>query len=459
MHSMHALLAAAGPHPLTSLPFVVMLAAVALLPLVPRFAHWWHENANKLLVSGALCVVTLAIYAAGHGHAGDEPGLAPVLTVLDHAILLDYLPFTITLLALYTIAGGIELTGTLRGRPATNVALLAVGTLLASAIGTTGAAVLLVRPLLRANAGRTRVVHTVMFFIFTVCNCGGLLLPIGDPPLLLGYMRGVPFLWTLSLVPHWLFVNVALLVMYAVWDAVAFSHEPDSVKAPPAGGQARLGVAGARNFLLLALVVFSVAAVDPTRPIPGTSLHPPPYLRATIALAATVASWKLTWFTPRGLRERAKFDFHPIAEVAALFLGIFVTIQPVLGLLQDPATIAHFGLRTPESFYFTTGTLSAFLDNAPTYVIFFESAKIFPLGEAPVALADGTSVSHELLAAVSCGAVFFGAATYVGNGPNFLVKAIAEQSGVKMPTFFVYLFLSAVVLVPVLVASAYLLPW
>ena len=453
------LLAALAPHPLTALPFALMLMAVALLPLVPRLAHWWHANSSKLLVSGVLAVATLVIYAAGQGHPGDQPGLSPVLHVLDHAIVADYVPFTITLLALYTIAGGIELTGSLRGRPATNVALLAVGTLLASAIGTTGAAVLLVRPLLRANEGRTRVVHTVMFFIFTVCNCGGLLLPIGDPPLLLGYMRGVPFLWTLSLWPHWAFVNVALLAIYWIWDAIAYAKESESAKVKAAPGDAPLGIEGARNFLLLALVVFAIAAVDPSRPIPGTSVHPPPYLRGAIMLAATAASLKMAWFTPRGLRERAKFDFHPIAEVAALFLGIFVTIEPVLGLLKDPATIAHFGLRTPESFYFTTGALSAFLDNAPTYVIFFESAKMFALGDAPVSLANGEAVSHALLAAVSCGAVFFGAATYVGNGPNFLVKAIAEQSGVKMPTFFVYLFMSAVVLVPVLVASAYLLTW
>jgi Na+/H+ antiporter NhaD/arsenite permease-like protein len=450
---------AVSPHPLTAAPFALMLLAVALLPLAPRAAGWWHANASKVLVSAALSLVTIVVYAAGAGHRGDEPGLAPVLVLLDHAIVADYVPFTITLVALYTIAGGIELSGRIRGRPAVNLAILAAGTVLASAIGTTGAAVLLVRPLLRANAGRTRVVHTVLFFIYTVCNCGGLLLPIGDPPLLLGYLRGVPFTWTLSLLPEWLLVNGALLAAYWVWDRAAFAREPESAKrGAGAADGAPFRIEGARNFVLLAIVVFAIAAVDPSRPVPGTSWRPPPYLRATIAVVCTALSLRPGWFTPRGLRERAGFDFHPIAEVAALFLGIFVTIQPVLGLLKDPELIARLGLRTPAGFYFTTGALSAFLDNAPTYVVFFETAKVFHPGDAAVALAGGESVSPSLLAAVSCASVFFGAVTYVGNGPNFLVKAIAERSGVKMPTFFAYLFWSAVVLVPVLAAAALLLP-
>jgi Na+/H+ antiporter NhaD/arsenite permease-like protein len=448
---------AVAPHPLTAAPFVAMLLCVALLPLVPRAAHWWHANSSKLLVSVALSVVTIAVYAMGLGHPG-EYGAEPVLHLLDHAVVADYLPFTITLLALYTIAGGIELTGRLRGRPATNTAILAAGTVLASAIGTTGAAVLLIRPLLRANAGRTRVVHTVLFFIYTVCNCGGLLLPIGDPPLLLGFLRGVPFTWTLNLFPEWAFVNGVLLAAYFVWDRRQFAREPIDPAEDRGADGAGLGVLGARNMILLAIVVFSIATVDPSRPLPLTAWHPPPYLRATIAVVCTVLSLRSAWFTPPGLRERAKFDFHPIAEVAALFLGIFVTIQPVLALLQSPELIARLGLRGPSGFYFTTGALSAFLDNAPTYVVFFEAAKVFDPGADAVRLASGESIAAPLLAAISLGSVLFGALTYIGNGPNFLVKAISEQSGVKMPTFFVYLGISAAVLLPVLAAASLFLP-
>lgn len=449
------LLAAEGrPHLAWIAPFAVLLACVAVLPLFKATEHWWHSNRNKLLVSGALGLVTLGYYASARAFHVPEPGWDSVLAVLDHALLREYVPFLVMLFSLYTVAGGIELTGDLRGRPAVNTAFLAAGTAIASFVGTTGAAMLLIRPLLRANAGRKHVVHTVVFFIFTVCNCGGLLLPIGDPPLFLGYLRGVPFTWTLGLWPQWLLVNGAVLAVYFAWEMRAFRAE--SATALPAGPGRPLGIAGAPNLVLLGGVVASVAFLVPGRTFPGTSWTTPAHLREIVMLACVAASLKLRFFTPSGLRQRVGFDYFPIAEVACIFLGLFVTMQVPLEILDDPATVRALGIRSPAAFFWATGGLSAVLDNAPTYIVFLEAAKGVPADGAFITLASGMHefghVSAASLAAVSCGAVFMGALTYIGNGPNFLVRAIAEQAGVKMPTFVGFLRYSFVVLVPVFVA-------
>ena len=452
MNEPHVLLLAADADPRWSAPFVALLLAIAVLPLVPATAHWWHRNSSKLLVSAALGTATLAYYFLWHGFHGDEAGFRSVRALLHHAVLEEYVPFVVLLFALYTIAGGIEITGDLRARPATNTAFLAVGALIASAVGTTGAAMVLVRPLLRTNAQRKRVVHTVVFFIFVVCNCGGLLLPLGDPPLFLGYLRGVPFEWTLTLVPEWALVNGLLLLTYFVWDWFAYRGEtlPD-VRHDEARVE-RLRLNGGGNLLLLGGVVACIALLDAHRPVPGTEWTPPAYLREALMLALAAVSYFVPLVTPRGLRARVSFDFVPIAEVACLFIGIFVTMQVPLEILSDRGTVARLGVGQPMGFFWVTGGLSAVLDNAPTYVVFLETARSVINAPGPL-VAPG--VSEPLLKAVSCGAVFMGAMTYIGNGPNFLVKAIAERAGVPMPSFFGYLRYSVLVLGPILAIASY----
>jgi Na+/H+ antiporter NhaD/arsenite permease-like protein len=310
----------------------------------------------------------------------------------------------------------------------------------------------LVRPLLRTNSERKHVVHTVVFFIFVACNCGGLLLPIGDPPLFLGYLRGVPFEWTLTLVPQWLVVNGLLLTIYFVWDLRAHRREAFGDIRRDETRVHGLRLVGGRNLFLLAGVVACVAFLDPSRPVPGTDWTPPHFFREALMLALGISSVRPA-FTPPGLRKRVGFDLAPIAEVACLFIGVFITMQVPLTILQDPGTARAMGVNDSTEFFWATGLLSAFLDNAPTYVVFFETAlQVDGAGQALV----GPGVPESYLAAVSCGAVFLGAATYIGNGPNFLVKAIAERSGVAMPSFFGYMRYSALVLVPVLALTSLL---
>jgi Na+/H+ antiporter NhaD/arsenite permease-like protein len=441
------LLLADGAHPAWTAPFVMLLLAIAVLPLVPATAHWWHRNSSKLLVACALGAATLVYYVVWHGYHGAEPGLASVGALLRHAVLAEYVPFIVLLFALYTIAGGIELSGDLRARPSTNTAFLATGAVAASFVGTTGAAMVLVRPLLRTNSDRKHVAHTLVFFIFVVCNCGGLLLPLGDPPLFLGYLRGVPFEWTLTLLPEWALVNGLLLVTYYVWDRRAYAREAHSDVRRDEARVQPLRMRGGWNLALLAGVVGCVGLLDANRAVPGTDWTPPPYLREALMLALAAASYFAAAVTPKGLRERAAFDFAPIAEVACLFVGVFVTMQVPIEILGEPSTVASMGVGRPMGFFWATGLLSSVLDNAPTYVVFLETARHVPNAPGPL-VAPG--VSEPLLAAVSCGAVFFGAMTYIGNGPNFLVKSIAERAGVPMPTFFGFLRYSVLVLGPIL---------
>jgi Na+/H+ antiporter NhaD/arsenite permease-like protein len=361
----------------------------------------------------------------------------------------DYVPFIVLLFTLYTISGGIRIEGDLPAHPMTNALFIAVGGGLASLIGTTGAAMLLVRPLLDTNAERKHVAHTVVFFIFVACNCGGLLLPLGDPPLFLGYLNGVDFLWTFSLWKSWLLVNGLLLAIYVLVDR--FYYYPHESRADIVADETRvqrLKFSGVwPNALLLIGVVLSVAFLDPAKAIPGTDWHPWMYLREMVQLALVAVSLVVG---SHEVRDANRFDYVAIVEVAALFIGIFVAMQPALELLH--ARGANLGIDTPQKFFWASGWLSSVLDNAPTYLVFFQTAQALPAGDQPAA----AGVAEPLLRAISLGSVLMGAMTYIGNGPNFMVKAIAEKAGVKMPSFFGYLAYSFVVLLPVLALNAWL---
>ena len=400
------------------LPFVAMLLAIAICPLwVP---HWWERNRNKLLLSCALGLPVAGVYLA------QRP--AALLHTLE-----EYLSFMLLLAALYTISGGIRLTGDLEATPLTNTAFLAVGSVLASLIGTTGASVLLIRALLETNRERSRVIHTVVFFIFLVSNIGGLLTPIGDPPLLLGYLKGVPFFWALRLWRHWLVAVGALLVTYFVWDSIHHAREPLARLRRDRSELRPLRVEGAVNALALLGVVAAIAL-----------LHAPWREGLILGLAGVSL-----WLTPRRIWRANGFTAAPMVEVAVLFLGIFLTMIPALEILR--ARGPELSVQAPWQFFWATGLLSSFLDNAPTYLAFLALAQGLGLTN------DVVGVSHEVLAAISVGAVFMGANTYVGNAPNFMIKAMVEQSGVTMPTFLGYMGYSAAILLPLFVVLTFLL--
>jgi len=391
------------------LPFVLMLLGIAVLPLATP--HFWESNLRKLGVAALLGLPVLVLYAQHNP------------TALLHAGV-DYVSFIILLGSLFVISGGILVTGDIEATPRVNTVFLAIGAVLANFIGTTGASMLLIRPLLSTNQERKRVVHTVVFFIFVVSNVGGLLTPLGDPPLFLGYLRGVPFTWTLRLFPHWLLVNVLLLVVYYFWDTREHARETAQAIARDEAEIQPIRVAGKRNLLLLLGVVASVAW-----------LHAPWREVVMVALAAGSL-----WGTPKPVREANRFTFQAILEVAALFLGIFLTMLPALDILH--ARGASLGVTEPWHFFWAAGSLSSFLDNAPTYLTFLAVAQ--SLGQA----SEVVGVPHALLAAISAGSVFMGANTYIGNGPNFMVRAIAEERGVKMPSFGGYMLYSGAVLIP-----------
>ena len=448
------------------LPFVLLLAAIAVCPLVPSVAAWWDNNLHRLYVAGGLGLATLAYYCIVHSEpiaahwptahvvapALSGPNVGLTLGVVANAILAEYVPFIVLLLSLYTISGGIRIEGDLPARPATNCAFLATGGLLASFIGTTGAAMLLIRPLLETNRERKRVSHTVVFFIFIVCNCGGCLLPLGDPPLFLGYLLGVDFFWTLRLVWEWLLINSSLIAIYFVWDRYwAYPRETLPDVARDEGRVHRLRFGGLwPNVPLLVGVILSIALLDPGKAVPGTAWHPWLYLREMVQLGLVAAS--LTLGNPHTRRQN-HCHYHAILEVAVLFLGIFLCMQPPLEILAVRGRA--LGLETPAAFFWATGSLSSVLDNAPTYVVFFQTAKSLGPGAGQGAVLVA-GVQEPLLVGISLGAVCMGAMTYIGNGPNFMVKTIAEKSGVKMPSFFGYVVYSACVLLPLFAAATWL---
>ena len=402
-----------APLPLYSvLPFVAMLLAIALFPL--WLPHWWESNRNKLLVSAVLGAPVLALYLVR------QPG------ALSHTAA-DYVSFIVLLAGLYVIAGGVRLRGDLEATPLVNTAFLAIGSLVASFVGTTGASMLLIRPLLQTNRERARVTHTVVFFTFLVSNIGGMLTPLGDPPLFLGYLQGVPFAWTFRLWPQWLLMTVALLMLYYVWDSRHHAHETRAALDRDHTQIEPLRIAGTLNGLWLAGVVAAVAF-----------LHAPARELVIVALAGISL-----WQTPRAIRRANQFTAHPMVEVAVLFLGIFLTMIPALEMLHVRG--GELGVREPWQFFWATGMLSSFLDNAPTYLTFLALAQGLGLpGEV-------VGVPHAVLAAISVGAVAMGANTYIGNAPNFMVKAIAESAGVRMPSFFGYMAYSGAVLLPLFV--------
>ncbi|MGQ9504820.1 MAG: sodium:proton antiporter [Thermogutta sp.] len=437
-------------------PFVALLLVIAVFPLLPQTEHWWESNLHRFYVAAALAAVTLLYYLVvyenpveGHwpAHYVSQPDPAGLnwgntWAVFANAILSEFIPFIVLLFSLYTISGGIRIAGDLRATPLINAIIILIGGILASFVGTTGAAMLLIRLLLDTNSERKHVAHTVIFFIFVVCNCGGCLLPIGDPPLFLGYLRGVPFLWTLQLWKEWAFVNITLVVIYFLWDRFWFYPREEKRDLQRDASRVRgLSVKGLwPNLPLLIGVVLGVALLDPSKPFPGTDVHPPLYLREIVQLGMVALS--LTFGNEEN-RAANRFNYGAILEVAALFFGIFITMQPPLQILHVEGP--RLGLTSPSQFFWATGTLSSFLDNAPTYVVFFETART--LGGHNL-VPPGTGVAHELLVAVSLGAVFMGANTYIGNGPNFMVRAIAEKRGIKMPSFFGYMLYSGGLLLP-----------
>ena len=421
----------------SALPFVGLLLSIAVVPLVTP--HYWESNRNKAIVAALFSLPAAACLVGTLGAAGTHE--------LHHK-LLEYLSFITLLGALFVISGGVYVRGSLSGTPLMNTGLLALGALLASWIGTTGASVLLIRPLLRANAERRRKVHVVVFFIFIVSNCGGLLTPLGDPPLFLGFLKGVPFGWTFGLWKEWLLVNGALLVIFQIWDQVVLDREereePGSLLEEVMEHEP-LRIDGVQNFAFLLGVVAVIYASGSGI---GTRGEPWPFgIQESLMVALASAAYVTT---PRALRTANGFSFGPILEVAVLFAGIFVTMAPALLLLN--ANAAALGIAKPWHFFWAAGTLSSFLDNAPTYLTFAATAsglEAIPLEGRYLAeyLGRGPHAA-AILAAISTGSVFMGANSYIGNGPNFMVKAIAEESGVRMPSFFGYMAYSVGILIP-----------
>ncbi len=442
-----------APSLLAAAPFVILLLCIALLPLISSMAHWWHHNSNKLIASAALGAVALAYYLLrgtgfGHGEHAAGPGLPAVLRVLQHAVMEEYIPFMVLLFCLYTICGGIILRGDLRATPLANSMFLLTGALLASFVGTTGASMLLIRPLLQTNKERKHVKHTVIFFIFLVSNIGGCLLPTGDPPLFLGYLLGVPFLWTLQLWKEWMFCCVILLIVYFIWDSYLYRKEPPAAHMLDETQIQPLRLGGGLNFVWLTGIVLAVALIVPGQQLLGTHWTVPDFFREAVMLAIV----GLAWITSKAtVRKDNDFNFGAIVEVAVLFIGIFITMQAPIEILQLKGP--GLGLDSPAKFFWATGTLSSFLDNAPTYVVFFSTANAMTHAAGPgiLQLLGQDLIRVDLLVGISLGAVFMGANTYIGNGPNFMVKSIAESSGVRMPSFFGYMLYSIGILVPLFI--------
>ena len=430
------------------IPFVGLLFCIAFLPLIPATAHWWESNRNRLSLALAFSAITLAYYFFAYG-------FGRVASLLDHAVLEEYIPFIVLLFSLYVISGGICLKGDLAAHPSTNTAFLAVGALMASFVGTTGASMLLIRPLLQTNSERRRVRHTVIFFIFLVSNVGGCLLPIGDPPLFLGYLRGVPFLWTMCLWPQWLVTTIALLGIYYVWDTLAYRKEAKRDIALDETQRAPLTLSCKLNFVWLLGVVLCVAFVKPGEAFLGLPLKPFPFMREALLLGLAALSLRLT---SQRIRNDNRFTYHAIMEVAALFIGIFICMQAPIDILKAGGEGLSSILSSPTRFFWATGVLSSFLDNAPTYLVFFQTAQSMTPQTATevVTLAGGGIILESYLIAISLGAVFMGAMTYIGNGPNFMVKSIAEGAGVSMPSFFGYMVYSVGVLVPLFIVITWL---
>jgi Na+/H+ antiporter NhaD/arsenite permease-like protein len=433
-----------------ALPFVGILLSIALFPLFA--AHVWERHLGKIAAFwAALTVLPLAMFA----------GLPVATSAVLHVALLDYIPFILLLFALFTIAGGIRIKGNLHGSPLVNGTLLLIGTVLASLIGTTGASMVMIRPLLRANDDRRINMHVVVFFIFLVSNIGGSLTPLGDPPLFLGFLRGVDFFWTTThLFGETLFVAGMVFGLFLVIDAALYRREKEFFKPlPDPTPDSRLRVVGLVNFALIGVVVAAILMSASWKPgirfeVAGLAVELQNVVRDVVFVAAAFTSLALT--APAD-REANGFSWGPIKEVAKLFAGIFLCMVPVLAMLRAGAGGAFAPLvalvtnpdGTPNNaaYFWLSGGLSSFLDNAPTYLVFFELAG----GEPKTLMTTGALT----LAAISCGAVFMGANSYIGNAPNFMVYAIAKDEGVRMPSFFGYMLWSGAVLIPVFLLATF----
>ncbi|PCJ19867.1 MAG: sodium:proton antiporter [Candidatus Cloacimonadota bacterium] len=422
--------------PFWCIPFALMLLSIAILPLFAE--HWWEENSNKMKVAVPLGLIVGVYLVGAYGSQG--------MALIQHSVI-EYIQFICLLGSLYIISGGIVVKGSMVGTPKFNATVLALGAAIASIVGTTGASMLLIRPIIRANVARKHVVHIFIFFIFMVSNCGGLLTPLGDPPLFLGFLKGVPFEWTLNLWKPWLFVNGILLIIFFVWDSIVYKKE-EFIEEIKVVEKEPFKLEGTLNFVWLAGVVFSVAFLTPDF-LAKLGVHP--MGREVVMIVLIGLSLQMT---SKELREYNQFNYHPIIEVAVLFVGIFVTMIPAINTLQlmGPA----LGVTQPAQFFWFTGILSSFLDNAPTYVVFYELAGTLGLSTELYGPVIANNVPHTILAAISMGAVFMGANSYIGNGPNFMVKAIAEQSGIKMPSFFGYMAYSVGILIPVFLLVHYI---
>lgn len=433
-----------------SVPFVGLLLSIAVLPLLaPRF---WHHHFGKVSAGWALAfLLPFALVSGGHA-AG---------SALLHAFLGEYLPFVLLLTALYTVSGGIFIRGNLHGSPALNTAVLAIGAGLASVMGTTGASMLMVRPLIRANDNRRHKAHVFVFFIFIVSNAGGSLTPLGDPPLFLGFLQGVDFFWTVRQIgPETLFLVGCLLAIFFALDSWYYHRREELLPLDPTPDTRGIGFDGARNFWLLAAVLGLVLLSGTWKPgiafdVAGVSLGLPGVVRDAGLILVTLVSLKVT---PAQVHQANQFSWAPMQEVAKLFAGIFLTIVPVIAMLRAgtdgpfgavvAAVTRADGTPDPAMYFWASGALSSFLDNAPTYLVFFNTAG----GDAQVLM---TSLAPTL-AAISAGSVFMGANSYIGNAPNLMVKAVAEDRGVTMPGFFGYMAWSGIVLLPLFAAMTFL---
>ena len=414
------------------IPFAVMLLCIAVLPLIPHVGEWWEHNVHKLYVS-LILGVPVGIWLCVNGMSHE----------LIHQMIYDYVPFILLLMALFVTTGGICIRGDLKATPLTNTVIMAIGWVLASFMGTTGAAMLLIRLLLETISQRKDEVHAVLFFIAIGANCGGLLSPLGDPPLFLLFQKGTPFMWWMqNMLPEWFVTGALLLAVYFVVDMYLYRKEPTVNIMADVREAKKLQMSGLINIVWLLCVICSTMFINSTY-IPAMGEHDAPWYLKLLREWAFILIIALSWLTTKKkVREDNSYSWGPIMEVACVFLGIFATMTPALAFLtQHAASIKEF-LSEPWQYVYTTGLLSAFLDNAPTAMVFNAMA-------AP----EGMQLATDpFLKAISMGAVFFGSLTYIGNGPNFMVKSIAEQSGIDMPSFFGYMIkFSLIVCLPIYV--------
>lgn len=432
------------------IPFAGMLLSIAIVPLVKP--EWWEHNMLKAAIAWSLVFLVPFCIAYGPGET---------LFRFLESVLLDYIPFIVLLFGLFVVAGGIALKGSLVGTTKVNALLLLIGTVLASWIGTTGAAMLLIRPLIRANAWREKKVHVIVFFIFLVANMGGCLTPLGDPPLFMGFQRGVPFTWTFHLLPILIFNLIVMFAIFIALDKHFYKQEIAAGRSPQdmMGNSAKepIRLEGAHNLIFIAMIILGVvlSGVLPNMFdffADGAGIHIYdeivfPYATIVEIVMILLAAFLSLKTTKTSIREANEFNYGPIEEVAKLFIGIFITMIPALALLKVHG--GQLGLDQPWQMFWATGALSSFLDNTPTYLVFLQTAGA--LGETTGIATSVGMVEQLMLEAISAGAVFMGAITYIGNAPNFMVKSIAEENKIKMPSFFGYMAWSVAILVPVFI--------